>query len=713
MQKAGYINVTGALTVTGVSPISGSPSGDTPVIITGTGFTDVTGVFFDNIPAKSFVVNGDTEIDAVAPPVPPGAGSSGIVDVTVANSAGSSDIYHADEYQYTPYISGVSPVSGSINGGNTVTITGHNFKDATGVYFSLTGYSSDGIAATQYTIINDNTISAVVPNFGISRNYDVLVTNAAGENYNSPVVTYNTLPVVTEISPNSGPTGGGNTVTITGIGLEDGDAVSFGDKVSPNINVIHGVITAVVPPGSAGTVDVRVMDSWSKLYSPISQPADQYTYTSASSTTSVPSDGIVPTLTTVEADVQTGSSPSVPSTIDIPAQTTVTLPAGATNQISVASASVTPSSNPSETTFSVVPGLAVDADPSGTTFSNPVTISFTVTPAEYASVLTQAGDNPSGITIKYQEPGSTTWTTLQTTVTASGTNYVISAQTIRFCTFAVFSAPVSGGAGSSINAESGSGSSGPSSLDITSPGGTAGQTVTFAIGQSLSGNANYAIETVSIVSSQTLGSTDLTVSDATLVTTPPGNGRITDGVVAIEPVSVNPSAITSGTISFAVSGTWLSQHGLTPQNIVMMRNDGSGWTELPTTFVGQNGNAYTFTATTPGFSYFAITTRLNATAVNATATMSPKVNMTQTYAPAVPTGRIPAPTMSAVSIPTAAPEVTRTTAVPAVTGAGSGSSLPVLIIAGVAGIVVVIGGALLVRRWWIRRQNPALFRDYD
>src|SRR5262249_8094737 len=50
--------------VTSISPATGSSAGGTPVTITGTDFTGVTGVFFGGIPAQTFAVNSPTSITA-------------------------------------------------------------------------------------------------------------------------------------------------------------------------------------------------------------------------------------------------------------------------------------------------------------------------------------------------------------------------------------------------------------------------------------------------------------------------------------------------------------------------------------------------------------------------------------------------------------------------------------------------------------------------
>jgi PGF-pre-PGF domain-containing protein len=222
---------------------------------------------------------------------------------------------------------------------------------------------------------------------------------------------------------------------------------------------------------------------------------------------------------------------------------------------------------------------------------------------------------------------------------------------------------------------------------------------------------SYAIISITLVPSGTLGSTDLIVTDAGSTSHVP-DGRTVAGIVAISPVAVNPSAISSGTITFAVSGAWLSAHGLTPTNIVLMRFHDGVWAELPTTYQYQSGNAYYFTATTPGFSYFAITSRAaGTTAVNASAavtTLPESIARTTSVLSS-------SDSRQATDQKSGVPVAQQTTAAPAgaQTPAGSpGFPLATIALIG-AGCVVLVGGGWYARRWWIQRQNPALFKKYD
>jgi hypothetical protein len=65
-------------------------------------------------------------------------------------------------------------------------------------------------------------------------------------------------PVITGISPSTGTTNGGTTVTITGTGFEAGALVEFGTVRATAITVTATSITAVTPPQAAGTVQVKV-----------------------------------------------------------------------------------------------------------------------------------------------------------------------------------------------------------------------------------------------------------------------------------------------------------------------------------------------------------------------------------------------------------------------------------------------------------------------
>lgn len=267
---------------------------------------------------------------------------------------------------------------------------------------------------------------------------------------------------------------------------------------------------------------------------------------------------------------------------------------------------------------------------------------------------------------------------------------------------------LSGGTGTDTSGDSGR----PISYAVSAPGVPRGGTMNFAIGEPIragSTDYSYAIVSASLVPTENLGSADMLVTDGGSTSNSP-EGRIIAGIVVISPVAVNPSSISSGTISFAVSENWLEEHNLAPADIVMMRYHDGTWAELPTTYQYEAGGAWYFTATTPGFSYFAIANRAGNAAANATAAVT---GQTVASLPIGSTLQTAAATSAVtVSFRQSAPVISETTAVP--TGTTGSPGFPILwIFAGMGGIVTVAVGAVLVRRWWIRRQNPALFGDYD
>ena len=66
-------------------------------------------------------------------------------------------------------------------------------------------------------------------------------------------------PTVSGVSPNTGPTAGGTSVTITGTNFQTGATVRVGGVAATSVNVASGTqITAVTPAHAAGAVDVVV-----------------------------------------------------------------------------------------------------------------------------------------------------------------------------------------------------------------------------------------------------------------------------------------------------------------------------------------------------------------------------------------------------------------------------------------------------------------------
>ena len=151
-----------------------------------------------------------------------------------------------------PAVTAVSPSSGPLAGGTTVTITGSSFEGVSAVHFGAS-------AATSFSVESPDTISAVAP-AGALGTVDVTVTAVAGTSPTGVADRFSYLPPpsVAKLSVKSGAGVGRTSVTITGSNLEDATSVSFGANAATGFTVESATsITAVAPSGS-GTVNVTV-----------------------------------------------------------------------------------------------------------------------------------------------------------------------------------------------------------------------------------------------------------------------------------------------------------------------------------------------------------------------------------------------------------------------------------------------------------------------
>jgi hypothetical protein len=153
-------------TVLSISPAFGPAAGGTPVTIVGTNFTTGATVALGGAPATSAVVVNATTITATT-----AAHAAGLVNVTVTNSDAQAGTL-TGAYSYStgaaPTITGITPATGSVDGGLTTTLTGTNFLVGVTVAF-------DGVSAT-VTLNSATSLTATTPAHGPAV-VNVVVTN--------------------------------------------------------------------------------------------------------------------------------------------------------------------------------------------------------------------------------------------------------------------------------------------------------------------------------------------------------------------------------------------------------------------------------------------------------------------------------------------------------------------------------------------------------
>lgn len=179
--------------------------------------------------------------------------------------------------EFGPTVSSVTPPSGDVVGGNSVTVAGLGFQTGAEVVF-------DNFFATDVVVVNDTEITCVVPAHQEQELVDVTVTNtdarfdvgedlydyttdSSGDEPGGPGVP----PMISllgvgcasgSIDPASGPIVGGTPITIYGQGFRLGSTVLFGGTACTDVVVDPSgtFLTCVTPAHQSGEVDVEILE---------------------------------------------------------------------------------------------------------------------------------------------------------------------------------------------------------------------------------------------------------------------------------------------------------------------------------------------------------------------------------------------------------------------------------------------------------------------
>jgi len=244
-----------------ISPVVGPAAGGTTVTLEGEGLGDEAVVLFGDNEAEVVAASRDGTRVTVLTPAREDVSETTVVDVSVATSSGSSTLSHAFGYRADAIdplqlaCSHLAPAIGSAGDAVELACTGLAYGGIQ-VRFGTTPAVTNSIdVAGSRLVVAAPTGSGTTP---------VEVKTAAADWVQAGNFTYRAAaPVaVDNVTPASGPTTGGTTVTIRGRGFGSGTSVQIGVLAATSVTIIDDTtLTAITPPGVPGGADVIVRSS--------------------------------------------------------------------------------------------------------------------------------------------------------------------------------------------------------------------------------------------------------------------------------------------------------------------------------------------------------------------------------------------------------------------------------------------------------------------
>ncbi|WP_245859874.1 IPT/TIG domain-containing protein [Spirosoma aerolatum] len=233
-----------APTLTSLSSTTGIVTGGTSVTLNGTSFGTSAQVSF-GVSSATIVSQSHTQLVAISPP-----GQLGLqpVRVTVVGQT-SNPLNFSFTAPSPPVLTTLTPNHGPTSGGTSLTLVGSQFG-------SLPGQVSLNGTALSITSWLDTQVQCILI-AGQGTGQSLVLTRADGLVSNPLSFSYD-APMVTQLSPASGLSTGGTSVTLTGANFGQSAQVSFGASSATVVSQSHTQLVVISPPGQVGPQAVVV-----------------------------------------------------------------------------------------------------------------------------------------------------------------------------------------------------------------------------------------------------------------------------------------------------------------------------------------------------------------------------------------------------------------------------------------------------------------------
>lgn len=235
------------LRIAGLDPSRGPVEGGTGFALRGTGLSAQSVVYFGSQQARATFVEG-----VVVGEVPAGTGP-GPVNVKVLDpTLGQATL--VDGYTYTTRLElvSVSPVRLPVDGNVEVSVYGHGFTSGTRVSFG-------GTTGLRHTLVDATHLRVLAPPHGAG-SVEVRATTPDATASLEGAVTYYETVRIDRVRAASGPTQGGQSVTVSGAGFANGMTVEFGGRRAnvATVSASGAEATVMTPAHPEGIVDLRI-----------------------------------------------------------------------------------------------------------------------------------------------------------------------------------------------------------------------------------------------------------------------------------------------------------------------------------------------------------------------------------------------------------------------------------------------------------------------